>query len=96
MDVNAVPPILREYTFPRRPTANAPMADTTSERLKMKRFATLFAAYDTHEMTTMTASSRVQSGCRFASEESTEKSGTITNCVHHGNGCRYHGHDGLR
>ena len=44
MDVNAVPPILREYTFPRRPTANAPMADTTSERLKMKRFATLFAA----------------------------------------------------
>ena len=91
MDVNAVPPILREYTFPRRPTANAPIAETTSERLKMKRFAVLFAAYETHEMTTMTTSSRVQSGCRFASEESTEKVGTMRNSVHHGNFWNAHG-----
>ena len=47
-------------------------------------------------MTTMTASSRVQSGCRFASEESTEKSGTITNCVHHGKRRSTHGWPGGR
>jgi len=35
MDVNAVPPILREYALPSTPTTNAPMDDTTSERLKI-------------------------------------------------------------
>jgi len=35
IDVKAVPPILLEYTFPRRPTVNAPIAETTSDRLKM-------------------------------------------------------------
>ena len=96
MDVNAVPPIRREYTFPRKPTTNAPIADTTSERLKMKWSATLFAAYDTHEMTTMTTSSTVQNGCRFASEDRIEKMGTMMNCVHHGNGCLHHGQEGSR
>ena len=88
IDVNAVPPILREYTFPSKPTVNAPIALTTSERLNMKWFAILFAAYDTHEIATMTTSSGERSGCRFASEESTENVGTIANCVHHGNGRR--------
>jgi hypothetical protein len=35
IEVNAVPPILREYALPRSPTVNAPMAETMSERLKM-------------------------------------------------------------
>ena len=95
MDVNAVPPILREYIFPSSPTANAPIADTTSERLKMKWFATLFAAYDTHEMTTMTIKSKLN-GCSLFSDERVENIGTIMNWVHHGNGCRYHGKEGGR
>ena len=92
MDVNAVPPMRREYTLPRKPTANAPMAETTSERLKIKWFATLFAAYEMHEMTTITTRSHA-TGCSLFSELSTENTGTIANCVHHGNGCRYHGND---
>ena len=36
MTVNAVPPNIREYIFPSSPTANAPMAETTSDLLKMK------------------------------------------------------------
>lgn len=96
MDVNAVPPILREYIFPSTPTAKAPMADTTSDRLKMKRFAPLFAAYETHEMVTMMTSSSDQIGWRLASEDKKEKTGTMMNSIHHGNGCSHHGKSGGR
>ena len=73
IDVNAVPPMFREYKFPRSPTAIAPMQDTTSDRLKMNISAILFAAYAQHEMMTMTTISHVQRGCRFEREEKTEK-----------------------
>ena len=72
------------------------MAETTSERLKMKWFAILFAAYDAHEMTTITTSSHVQNGCRFESEDAIENAGTMMNCDHQGNGWRYHGKLGGR
>ena len=78
IDVNAVPPTTREYKFPRMPTAIAPMQDTTSDRLKMKWPAILFAAYEQQEMMTMTTISHDQSGCRFARDEKTEKMGTRT------------------
>ena len=41
----------------------------------------------------MTARSSVANGCSLFSDESTEKMGTMMNCVHHGNGWRYHGKD---
>ena len=96
IDVNAVPENLREYMFPRPPTTNAPMAETTSERLKIKWLAALFAVYAAHEMTTMTTRSNDRHGCKFASELRIEKAGTIMNCVQNGKGCRYHGNHGGR
>ena len=94
--VNAVPPRFREYKFPRSPTAIAPMQDTTSDRLKMNMFAILFAAYAEQEMITMTTISHDQSGCRFDSDEKTEKIGTMMNWDHQGNGCKYQGASGGR
>jgi len=77
--VKAVPPNRREYMFPIRPTANAPIADTTSDLLKMKWFAVLFAAKEMHEITTMTTRSHERHGCKFPNELSTENAGTVTN-----------------
>ena len=77
--VKAVPPNLREYTFPSKPTAKAPIAETTSDLLKMKWFAVLFAAKEIHEMTTMTTRSQERQGCRFPKELRTENAGTVIN-----------------
>lgn len=54
IEVNAVPCIFLEYILPSIPDVKAPIAETISERLKMKWFAVLFAAYAVHEMITMT------------------------------------------
>jgi hypothetical protein len=77
--VNAVPPNRREYTFPSKPTAKAPIADTTSDLLKMKWFAVLFAANEMHEMTTITTRSQERHGWRFPIELRTENAGTVIN-----------------
>ena len=91
IDVNAVPLNFLEYRLPKRPTTNAPMADTMSERSKMKWFAAWFAAYAAHDMTPMTNVSLFQNGCKFAIDDRIENSGTMMNCVHHGNGWSHHG-----
>jgi hypothetical protein len=77
--VKAVPPNRREYTFPNSPTAKAPIADTTSDLLKMKWFAVLFAANEMHEMTTMTMRSQERQGGRLPIELRTENAGTVIN-----------------
>ena len=79
MAVKAVPPNRREYTFPSKPTAKAPIADTTSDLLKMKWFAVLFAANEMHEMTTMTTRSQERHGCKFPRELMIENAGTVMN-----------------
>jgi hypothetical protein len=77
--VKAVPPNRREYTFPNSPTAKAPIADTTSDLLKMKWFAVLFAANEMHEMITMTTRSQERQGWRLPIELRTENAGTVIN-----------------
>lgn len=100
IDVNAVPPILREYRFPITPAVNAPIEDTMSDRSKMYRVAILFAANEKDEMITMMMRFRrcwilspafPHSGCRLFSEEIRENSGTMKNCAQKGAGWRYHG-----
>ncbi len=77
--VKAVPPNRREYTFPIKPTAKAPIADTTSDLLKMKWLAVLFAANEMHDMTSMTTRSQERHGCKFPNELRIENAGTVTN-----------------
>jgi len=79
IEVNAVPPNRREYMFPSKPTAKAPIADTTSDLLKMKWFANLFAANEIHEMTTITTRSQERHGCKFPNELRIENAGTVKN-----------------
>ena len=55
------------------------MADTTSDLLKMKWFAVLFAANEMHEMTTMTTRSQERHGWRLPKELRTENAGTVMN-----------------
>lgn len=87
---------MRDQSAPRMPTMNAPLNDTKSEQLWMSMFATLFRVYAMHKMTTVTSMSHDQNACRFASEDSTEKTGTMNSCVHHGNKRWYQGKSGLR
>ena len=54
MEVNAVPPILREYKLPSIPAVNALIAETTSERLNIKLLAILLVANAAEEITTLT------------------------------------------
>jgi hypothetical protein len=93
MDVNAVPPILREYRLPRIPAVKAPIAETISERLNMKWLAILFVPNAAEEMTTITKRFSAffvpRYGWRFAKEDITEKVGTMTNCAQNGAGCKY-------
>jgi hypothetical protein len=100
MDVNAEPPDDRAHMFPRIPIVKAPIADTTSEWLKIYRFATLFVANEAHDMITITSKFLLLfqslTGCRLAREESMENIGTIKNWAQKGAERRYHGSAGGR
>ena len=83
IEVKAVPFPLLEWIFPSNPMVKAPIAETISERLKMCRLATVLAVYAAQEMSTMMVSLRLFShpviGCRFASEDMSENTGTMMN-----------------
>jgi hypothetical protein len=100
IDVNAEPPEDRAHMFPRMPIVNAPMADTTSEWLKIYLLATLFVANDAHDMITITSRFLLLfeslAGCRLARDESIENTGTIKNWAQNGMERRYHGSVGGR
>ena len=94
IEVKAVPPVTREYTFPRSPIAKAPVADTRWVLPGNTRITPSFAAYEQQEKRTMITNSLLRRRWRLESEDNIEYMGTRNNNVHQGNGCFVQFHDG--